>query len=202
MLRKSNENYINKLMITEYYSQDTIEYLARINKYDDIDIPKFCSNYLKNRDANITMVRCELVQYVADNSLQDSSEAMYACEDLLNSMEAVDDMLAIIAEGVNLRDIVNYTYTSFNNCDITGHDVMVSFGDKLQSTGEEILGLRVEKLGYGMYQLYYKGEQVHGKFSRLFSVDIVSGEVTATMTTDEHRVYTYKLGDPNGFTDS
>ena len=202
MSRASNDDYINKLRLTEYYSPDVISLLDKINKYDGIDIPYFCSRYLKDRDTNTTTVRCELVQYVADNSLHYDDEILYACEDLLNSMETVDDMLAVIGEGVKIRDIMDYNERRFKTEDITGADVIMALAQYMQYTGKEVHGLKVIQLDEDKSQLYHDGVLVPGNFTRLFSVDIVDGIVAASIVTDSSdmfNIYNYYLGDPNGF---
>lgn len=202
MSRASNDDYINKLRLTEYYSPDVISLLDKINKYDGIDIPYFCSSYLKDRDTNTTTVRCELVQYVADNNLHYDDEILYACEDLLNSMETVDDMLAVIGEGVKIRDIMDYNERRFKTEDITGADVRMALAQYMQYTGKEVHGLKVIQLDEDKSQLYHDGVLVPGNFTRLFSVDLVDGIVAASIVTDSSdmfNIYNYYLGDPNGF---
>ena len=203
MSRASNDEYINKLRLTEYYSPDVISLLDKINKYDGIDIPYFCSSYLKDRDTNTTTVRCELVQYVADNNLHYDDEILYACEDLLNSMETVDDMLAVIGEGVKIRDIMDYNERRFKTEDITGADVRMALAQYMQYTGKEVHGLKVIQLDEDKSQLYHDGVLVPGNFTRLFSVDLVDGIVAASIVTDSSDMFNiynyYYLGDPNGF---
>jgi len=202
MSRASNDNYINKLRLTQYYSPDVMCLIDKINKYDGIDIPYFCSRYIKDRDTNTTAVRCELVQYVADNNLHYDDEIMYACEDLLNSMETVDDMLAVIGEGIKIRDIIDYNERRFKTEDITGADVRMALAQYMQYTGKEVHGLKVIQLDEDKSQLYHDGVLVPGNFTRLFSVDLVDGIVAAAVVTDSSNIfnlYNYYLGDPNGF---
>ncbi len=189
----TNEAYLHKLKLLGHYSDPVVvDMLEQIIKYDDILLPVFCTKYIWDTGVTKPMVQCELVQYVADEELYESEEAILACEDILGSMGAVLSMLEVIKEGIKLRDMIDFK--KYKDSGISEEIICSELASYMIRTGTKVRDTKFISSDKGV-KLYYLNRLIEtGDASDIVSFDLIDNVVTLSFPDIDGAYISYYLG--------